>query len=81
MGAVFTPLTPGWEHSEDPLPGRDFLGCHFSDPGQACDWGHQDQSVSQDCPPLGQDAQACYFSGDTCDTQDFREEGYFNLRF
>lgn len=60
--AVFTPLTPGWEHREDPCLGENFLGA-------------VSQIQDKDVPlgpiwilglsPLGQDAHTSYFSGDT----------------
>lgn len=71
MGSVFTLLAPGQEHREDPCQ-EIFLGgiSEILDK----DWGHRNQSVSQDCPPLVKDAQESYFSGDTCDSQDFGEK-------
>lgn len=75
MGSVFTLLAPGQEHREDPCQ-EIFLGgiSEILDNN----WGHRDQFVSQGCPPLVKDVQESYFSGDTCDSQDFEEKSYFS---
>lgn len=75
MGSVSTLLAPGQEHREDPCP-EIFLGgiSEILDK----DWGHHNQSVSQDCAPLVKDAQESYFSGDTCHSQDIGEKSYFS---
>lgn len=75
MGFVFTLLAPGWKHRED-LCQEIFLDGISGLLDK--DWGHCDQSVSQDCPPLVKDAQESYFSGDACDRQDYGEKRYFS---